>query len=370
MIINPIRWSYFLLFMCFLLLNACESREERLRGSGNATNVRDRSQAKDNPEYHHTRNSADGTTESASTTRVGGEMNRLKDIEGNRLIFRDGRELILIGTADNMKTESYLRQAFENGTFQEPINFSFDSHHVPRRPERTTSVKAYATDNTGKAINGTVLKNKVSVYVREGVDDSTYVFGEYEKAEIAVKKGVDVDLLQSSTGQIRVFSDTGYPLGTGSGFFITANGTGVSNFHVFEGGSRFEFVRCIDGKEFQVTEIIDYNKEADFVVFKVIPDNNFLCLELASSDVKQGDQIYVYGSPRDLTCSITQGIVSAIRENGKHIQIDAAISPGNSGSPVVNENTEVVGIATFKRNDCENCNFAKSARFFAQYFSK
>jgi serine protease Do len=360
--------SYQLVFLflpLILLLSGCESREDRVHNGRNRGDVRLPDQQEQKPNIRQIQGRE---TRSAPNTSEGGTMNKMITIEGNQLVFRNGRKITLLGVTNNIKTESYLRQAFADGTLQEPVDFSFDSHYVPRRPERTTNVKAYATDKTGKAINALLLRNNVSPYIREGVADSAYAFEEYEKVEVGAKKGVDIDLLQQSTGQIKVYNEDGYPLSTGSGFFIAADGTGVSNFHVFEGGSQFELIRCSDGQSFRITEIIDYDQEADFIVFKVIPDNDFSYLKLTSETLKQGDQIYVYGNPLDLTCSITRGIVSAIRDDGNYIQIDAAISPGNSGSPVVNESNEVVGIATFKRNDCENCNFAMSAGYFAKHF--
>jgi S1-C subfamily serine protease len=330
--------SVFLFLPLILLLSGCESREDRVHNGRNRGDVRLPDQQEQKPNIRQIQGRE---TRSAPNTSEGGTMNKMITIEGNQLVFRNGRKITLLGVTNNIKTESYLRQAFADGTLQEPVDFSFDSHYVPRRPERTTNVKAYATDKTGKAINALLLRNNVSPYI---------------------------DLLQQSTGQIKVYNEDGYPLSTGSGFFIAADGTGVSNFHVFEGGSQFELIRCSDGQSFRITEIIDYDQEADFIVFKVIPDNDFSYLKLTSETLKQGDQIYVYGNPLDLTCSITRGIVSAIRDDGNYIQIDAAISPGNSGSPVVNESNEVVGIATFKRNDCENCNFAMSAGYFAKHF--
>jgi serine protease Do len=181
-------------------------------------------------------------------------------------------------------------------------------------------------------------------------------------------EGVNAELLQRSTGQIKVFDRNGYPMATGSGFFVAADGTGISNYHVFEGGSSFKMTRCWDEKEFSIVKIIDQSEAADFVVFKVEPDAEFSHLKLTKGKVEQGDPIYVYGSPKVLTCTLSSGIVSAVRDGGDIIQVDAAISQGNSGSPVINENNEVIGVATFKFRDCENCNFAMSARYFAKYF--
>lgn len=352
------------LFLTYLL--SCESREDRVRHGGNNRSVR----ISDQPDRPRTdRNTARREQPEGAATAIGGRLENLQTIEGNRLVFRDGRELTLLGTADKLTTESYLRQAFAEGTLQEPIEFLFDSHNVPRRPERTTNIKGYAADQTGKSINGMLIRNKISVYVREGVLDSAYAYGKYEKMELAeAVEGVNASLLQRSTGQIKVFNADGYPMGTGSGFFVAANGTGISNYHVFDGGSFFKMTRCSDEKEFRIVRIIDQSEAADYVVFKVEPDVDFSYLKLTEETVEQGDPIYVYGSPKVLTCTLSSGIVSAVRDGGNIIQIDAAISPGNSGSPVINESNEVIGVATFKYRDCENCNFAMSARYFAKYF--
>ena len=68
---------------------------------------------------------------------------------------------------------------------------------------------------------------------------------------------------------------------------------------------------------------------------------------------------------------ITRGIVSALsgmNNNSGQIQIDAALQPGNSGGPVINENGELIGIASAGLNKLlmakkekyipENVNFA------------
>jgi len=74
-----------------------------------------------------------------------------------------------------------------------------------------------------------------------------------------------------------------------------------------------------------------------------------------------GERIIVYGSPLGLEKTVSDGIVSAIREvpgHGTLIQITAPISPGSSGSPVLNMKGEVIGIATFQFIKGKNLNFA------------
>jgi tetratricopeptide (TPR) repeat protein len=69
----------------------------------------------------------------------------------------------------------------------------------------------------------------------------------------------------------------------------------------------------------------------------------------------------VYGSPLGLENTVSDGIVSAIRDipdYGRIIQITAPISPGSSGSPVLNMQGEVIGIASFQMVEGQNLNFA------------
>jgi S1-C subfamily serine protease len=75
--------------------------------------------------------------------------------------------------------------------------------------------------------------------------------------------------------------------------------------------------------------------------------------------------VYVLGSPADtrLESTLTSGIVSAIRQydafsagKQKFIQADAAITGGNSGGPLLDENGNVIGITDASRTDANDVN--------------
>jgi tetratricopeptide (TPR) repeat protein len=86
--------------------------------------------------------------------------------------------------------------------------------------------------------------------------------------------------------------------------------------------------------------------------------------ELARALPDEGEQIAVIGNPLKLEGSVTDGIVSAVREVpnvGKIIQITAPISHGNSGSPVFNMKGQVVGVVTVKVTNGQNINLAIGA---------
>jgi len=74
-------------------------------------------------------------------------------------------------------------------------------------------------------------------------------------------------------------------------------------------------------------------------------------------------------NPLGLERTVSDGIISAVRdvpEFGKIIQFTAPISPGSSGSPVVNMKGEVIGVATFQIIEGQNLNFAISGERIAQ----
>lgn len=84
-------------------------------------------------------------------------------------------------------------------------------------------------------------------------------------------------------------------------------------------------------------------------------------LSVSSSIPQIGERVAVIGNPSGLERTVSDGIVSAVRdipEFGKIIQITAPVSPGSSGSPVVNMKGEVIGVATFQLIEGQNLNFA------------
>jgi S1-C subfamily serine protease len=66
----------------------------------------------------------------------------------------------------------------------------------------------------------------------------------------------------------------------------------------------------------------------------------------------------VIGNPEGLQGTVSNGIISAFRENRSLIQITAPISPGSSGSPVLDETGQVIGMATLIYKEGQNLNFA------------
>ena len=147
---------------------------------------------------------------------------------------------------------------------------------------------------------------------------------------------------------------------TGSGFFIDSEGTVITNFHVIDMASEIT-VEAGNGASYPVEKIVDFSNIYDLAILK-IDVTNMPYLDFADAPVRTGEQVYAVGSALGiLTGSFTGGIVSSVRRTYgmiECIQMDAAISPGNSGGPLVNAYGEVVGINTASYTNGESLNLA------------
>ena len=157
------------------------------------------------------------------------------------------------------------------------------------------------------------------------------------------------------------YDEKGETLGQGSGFFINERGNIITNRHVLDGAIRAE-VKTVEGRTYGIDKILATDEEGDLALCSIkIPFRAVRPLKIASIISQVGERVIVIGSPLRLEQTVTDGIVSAIREIpnlGKILQITAPLSPGSSGSPVVNLRGEVIGIASFQMVEGQNLNFA------------
>jgi S1-C subfamily serine protease len=80
----------------------------------------------------------------------------------------------------------------------------------------------------------------------------------------------------------------------------------------------------------------------------------------SSKTLKVGAKVYAIGAPKGLELTLSDGIVSSLREldNGQYIQTTAAISPGSSGGGLYDDNGALVGLTTFYYAEGQSLNFA------------
>src|ERR1043165_8103542 len=179
-----------------------------------------------------------------------------------------------------------------------------------------------------------------------------------------------VKRVKPSVVAIATYDSNGEALMTGSGFF-TAPGQVVTNLHVVRGAVRAE-IKTLDGKGkvFPVDGTLAIDEEGDLALLNVeMPLERSRSTELASELPDEGEPIFVIGNPLKLEGSVSDGIVSAVREvpnSYRIIQLTAPISHGNSGSPVFNLKGQVLGVVTIKVTNGQNINLAIAAGRVAQ----
>ena len=179
-----------------------------------------------------------------------------------------------------------------------------------------------------------------------------------------------VKRVKPSVVAIATYDANGEPLMTGSGFFLRP-GQVVTNLHVVRGAVKAE-IKTLDGKGkvFPVDGTLAVDEEGDLALLNVeMPLERSRTTELASDLPDEGEPIFVIGNPLKLEGSVSDGIVSAVREvpnSYRIIQITAPISHGNSGSPVFNSKGQVLGVVTIKVTNGQNINLAIAAARVAQ----
>jgi S1-C subfamily serine protease len=142
---------------------------------------------------------------------------------------------------------------------------------------------------------------------------------------------------------------------TGSGIVLATSGLIVTNDHVIEGASAVTV--SLDGQSEHTLKarVVAEDKPNDLALLKVSPGNVTLHpLTLAdSSSSEVGEGVDAIGNPYGLNWTLTTGVVSALNRQLKApdgdpikgvIQTDAALNPGNSGGPLIDQSGTVIGI--------------------------
>ncbi len=163
---------------------------------------------------------------------------------------------------------------------------------------------------------------------------------------------------------IIVLDESHVPISRGSGV-VTARNTVITNCHVALKGPIVE-VRV--GKDSFPATISLADETYDLCQLNVGGGFNAPPVEIGGMQyVRQGQKVFAIGAPQGLELTISEGIVSGLREMrlGKIIQTSAPISPGSSGGGLFNISGQLIGITTFQLRSGQNLNFAVPADWIA-----
>jgi S1-C subfamily serine protease len=140
--------------------------------------------------------------------------------------------------------------------------------------------------------------------------------------------------------------------GQGSGFLTRSDGVLLTNAHVVEGASEVG-VTLPDGRSF-TGKVLGADPLTDVAVVRVVADRLPVAPLGDSAKVRPGQWAIAIGNPLGLDNTVTAGIISAVQRTNAigegqrvpYIQTDAAVNPGNSGGPLINDRGQVIGINT------------------------
>ena len=165
---------------------------------------------------------------------------------------------------------------------------------------------------------------------------------------------------------IATYDEKDKPIGQGSGVILSAEGTIATNRHVMEGAAKAR-VHLSNGSMFDAKSFltgIGSDNQVD-VAFLMVDGHDLPFAELDGGPLPRvGSKVYAIGSPEGLESTLTEGLVSAIRDidSTTFIQTSAPISHGSSGGPLLSEDGKVIGLTTFGIKDAANLSFAIPAK--------
>lgn len=157
----------------------------------------------------------------------------------------------------------------------------------------------------------------------------------------------------------------GKPACFGSGFFVAPTEI-LTNKHVVTcSGTGRGRVRLAGGKRSYPAGRILAAPDLDLALVEIRGLTAAPLRLDTSRRLSVGDDIFVAGNPEGLEGTFTRGIVSGVRSQGDLLQIDAPVSPGSSGGPVVDSYGMVVGVTVSSIREGQNLNFAIPAPLLA-----
>ena len=178
--------------------------------------------------------------------------------------------------------------------------------------------------------------------------------------------------VRPSVVSIKAYNQNGHKMGAGSGFIVESDGKIVTNYHVIEGSDNAK-VYLTDGSSYEVTYLLNYDKEKDIAYLKIDADG-LPVVDIGDFDeIRTGDKAVAIGDPLGYEGTVSEGVISTKNreiDGNYYVQTTAPVSPGNSGGPLLNAKAEVIGIITWTRLDGQNLNFAIPIDEAKPYFNE
>lgn len=177
-----------------------------------------------------------------------------------------------------------------------------------------------------------------------------------------------VQIANPAIVMITTVSSSGGSLG--SGFLISSDGTIVTNYHVIKNAQGLGVKFSQDKELITNVSVIKTDAIRDIALIKIATPVNVTPLVMGDSDrVAVGERVVAIGNPQGLANTVSDGLISAVRDASgvKQIQISVPISHGSSGGALINMRGEVIGITTSSYDGAQNLNFAIPINYVKEY---
>lgn len=210
------------------------------------------------------------------------------------------------------------------------------------------------TSSAGQAAASTSSTTQIAEASVQAASKSILGESPAEAVAAAVSPSV-VNVRVSGVARSQFFGDQPYE-GVGSGVVLSADGYIITNQHVItENGYVSDSIEVtLSTGEMVTATVVGEDEFSDIAVIKVNKTGLTPATFAPSSDTNIGEYAIAIGSPLDYANSVTLGIVSGLGRTIEGtsstslvdlVQVDAAISPGNSGGAVLDADGRVIGIA-------------------------
>ncbi|MBQ7262212.1 MAG: trypsin-like peptidase domain-containing protein, partial [Synergistaceae bacterium] len=158
------------------------------------------------------------------------------------------------------------------------------------------------------------------------------VRAEAARSAVAAKPAMDAEALSARAlpSIVRIETDADR---MGSGFFVSNRGDILTNYHVIEGAREIRVIPHGRRAYSALVKGLDQERDMALLVLREPVETPFL--KISETMPKQGEAIIALGNPRGLDSTVSNGIVSAFRLDGRLVQFAAPVSTGSSGGALI-----------------------------------
>jgi S1-C subfamily serine protease len=194
---------------------------------------------------------------------------------------------------------------------------------------------------TGFLKTSLMLAGVLALVAGEAAAQSCTPYGKSEATDIFSNSAPSVVAIESVSGGSELY---------GSGFFWDNQGNIVTNVHVL---GQTTTVILANGQRVK-PELVGVDPNFDIAIIRV-PAASTVMARGSSQALKVGEQVYAIGNPYGVGISLSRGIVSGLNRSIETterrrlfnlVQTDAALNPGNSGGPLIDQRGCLIGMNT------------------------